>query len=59
MVFIYQILFHIVCNKTTAEGKGKDKDDWKEIDYVEMKQFIVLITLIGNYKFNNENVLQL
>lgn len=57
MVFMYQKLFDVVCNWTNA--KGKNKDDQKEIGYVETKHFVGLIMLIGNYKFNNENVLQL
>lgn len=55
MMFTYQKLFDIVYNWRNAEGK--DKDDQEEIGYVEMKQFVGLIMLIGNYKFNNENVL--
>ena len=55
MMFTYQKLFDIVYNRRNAEGK--DKDDQEEIGYVEMKQFVGLIMLIGNYKFNNENVL--
>ena len=54
---MYQKLFGVVCDWTHAEGK--DKDDRKAIGCVGMKRFVGLIMLISNYKFNNENVLQL
>lgn len=56
-IFFFFVGFYVpnICNQTAVESKGKDKDDRKEIDYVEVKQFIGLIILIGNDIFNNEN----
>lgn len=51
--FLFGFYVPNICNQTAVESKGKDKDD--EIDYVEVKQFIGLIILIGNDIFNNEN----
>ncbi|KAF2886011.1 hypothetical protein ILUMI_20162 [Ignelater luminosus] len=47
---------HHVVQWTNAEGQRKYGDLWKNLDYEEFLQFVGLLTLVGLYKFHNEDI---
>ena len=59
ILFLRQPLMDTVCKWTNAEGELVYNKEWKTVKTEDLKRFIGVTILVGDYKSKSENIIQL